>query len=75
MPTAVNSVDNDNISVYAVDGKLHVMVAHSAAISIYNIQGAFVAGQEVAAGDNVYELPQGIYIVKVDNQVRKVVVR
>ena len=74
LPTAINSVSNDNSKVFAANNVLHIQVDSTAAVAIYNTQGMLVAQMNAFAGtDNTYTLPQGIYIVKVADKVFKVV--
>lgn len=74
LPTAINSVSNDNSKVFVANNVLHIQIDSTAAVTIYNTQGMLVAQMNAFAGtDNTYTLPQGIYIVKVADKVFKVV--
>ena len=70
--TSVEDVEAIDIQVYAVEGALHVEVANDATVEVYTLDAQRVV---VSQGSVVAELPCGVYIVKVGNEVRKVVVK
>ncbi len=67
------SVEN-NCRVYSVDGALKVVSKGEAAVQVYNTCGALVKVAHIGAGENTVPVQQGIYIVKVGDEVHKIVV-
>ena len=68
----VSDNSNKEIQVIAVDGGILAQGTSKATVSVYN-----AAGQLVAKGvtNKVISATAGLYLVKVDNQTRKVLVK
>lgn len=52
-----------------------VVAAEAVNVSVYNAAGQLVASENVAAGENVINVPAGFYIVKAGDTVAKVIVK
>lgn len=77
---AMDIVENDvqSISIILVgESTLRVVGAAGQILSIYNVTGVKVMNIKVDSSDKSYHLnlPQGCYIVKVGNVVRKIALR
>ena len=59
---AVNSILNDNLTVYGTKGALHIAANNAAQVAIYNAQGMLVNVVNTDA-DTTIELARGLYIV------------
>jgi hypothetical protein len=73
--TSAKTPTTENVSIYVSDKTIYVKSAQATAIAVYNLLGVKVAAGQVAAGatEQIAGLPQGrIYIVKVGNVVKKV---
>jgi hypothetical protein len=62
-------------TVYAAAGHLHIRVPAPATVHIYNVMGALVKTQKVPAGQTTIPLPNGLYLVKVDNTTSKQMIK
>ncbi len=76
-PVAVEKVkDAAKYVVFSNNGKLFVNVAEKAQADIYHISGAKVASKALAEGMNeIDNLSNGMYILSIDGQMVKVLVR
>lgn len=74
LPTAIDSHDTDADVVYATDGTIHIIASQEGTAAIYNMMGMQAANMPISIGHNTIELPQGIYIVKTNNIIEKVIV-
>ena len=73
---AVESVNADNIKCFATDGGIVVTSANNIEVSVFNMSGMRLAYNPNHLGTAVYNVNQkGIYIVKIGNVIRKVVLR
>ena len=70
--TSVADVELAHANVYVADGTLHVEAIDGELIEVYSLEAQRIV---VAQGSVAVELPQGVYIVKVGDKVRKVVVK
>ncbi len=61
--------------VYAADGAIVVESEQPALVAVYTFGGQFVEQRRVATGIDQIPLPKGLYIVIVDRQAHKIVVR
>lgn len=71
--TCINNLDNGKASVSVSGGTLNVNV-DNAEVRIYTVSGAMIAGKRVS-GNASFNLEPGIYIVKINDTVKKVAVR
>ncbi|MBR4118813.1 MAG: T9SS type A sorting domain-containing protein [Bacteroidales bacterium] len=72
-----NSVESAEIAentIYAVAGGVQVEVAEATNVEVYSIAGTLVA-EKVISGTSTIALAKGVYIVKAEDKVTKVVVR
>lgn len=75
LPASLNAAAQDNSFVYTSEGCLHVVTSEIANIEIYSLQGTLVAHLLGHQGENTFNLPKGVYIVKIGNNVHKAIVR
>ena len=75
LPTELEAVEGNNNRVYVSGDVLHVQVANDARVEVYNLQGMVVASYEAMAGENTYSVAPGMYLVKIEDSVYKVIVR
>lgn len=69
-------IETQEAWVYAYDRQLHVNLKEKAMIEVYDIMGKKLLSVQAVAGTQSFPLPeQGIYIIKADNKVTKVVNR
>ena len=73
--SGVESTEESATSVLGGNGAIAVNVASDAQVLIVNPFGQTIVNKAVAAGENRIDVTNGLYIVKVDNVVKKVVVR
>ncbi|RRD63007.1 T9SS type A sorting domain-containing protein, partial [Tannerella forsythia] len=65
----------DGLRVYAAGGALHLTLPKAETVHIYNVEGALVKTFALTAGDHVQPLADGMYLVRVGEQVRKILVK
>ncbi|MGP1463433.1 Ig-like domain-containing protein [Tannerella sp.] len=65
----------DGLRVYAHGGALYLTLPAAQTVHIYNVQGALVKTLFLPAGDHVQPLTEGMYLVRVGEQVIKVMVK
>lgn len=73
--SSVSDIEDSGDYLYSKDGELHVVVGNPARVAIYNLQGMLIEDVAVEAGENVVNLPQGMYVVRVSDKTYKVVVK
>ncbi|WP_088655864.1 carbohydrate binding domain-containing protein [Geofilum rhodophaeum] len=66
---------NSGASVFSKAGGLQVAGLQNNSITVYNLTGTKVFEQNAASGDLSIALPGGLYLVKVDQKVSKVLVK
>ncbi len=63
----------DNNRVYAADGELYVVIAdEDKCVEVFNLQGIRLLSAKANVGNNIYDLPSGLYVVRVADKVYKV---
>ncbi|WP_289293609.1 MULTISPECIES: chitobiase/beta-hexosaminidase C-terminal domain-containing protein [Bacteroides] len=67
--------DNAIATVFAGDKAIKIDAAESAQVLVVNTVGQVVASKIIAAGANTVEVPAGLYLVKVNNAVTKVIIK
>jgi hypothetical protein len=72
--TGVEATEVAETAIYAVAGGVQVEVAAATAVEVYSIAGTMVA-ERVVSGTSTISLAKGVYIVKADDKVEKVVVK
>lgn len=75
LPTSIADVNGDDKRVYVAGDELCVEVATASRVAVYSMQGTVVTTFVANAGVNRYTLSQGVYLVKVEDSVYKVIVR
>jgi len=72
-------VDNVTIEggaqLWTADGYLYIQISGAANVSVVSMAGRIVTSQKISAGEASISLTKGIYMVKVDNNVTKIIVR
>jgi len=71
--SAIDSPASEDIHIYTADGKLHVEANENAEICIYTTTGSLYIRSNIYVGLNSIPLPQGVFVVKINGIVRKVV--
>ncbi len=72
-PSAVDNVTECKIDYYTSANTLFVKNLQNANISIYDIQGRTIHTAQNISNDYTLSLPQGLYILQVNNAVAKVI--
>lgn len=73
--SSLSSVTTSDGTVYGSDGVIKVNLPQSGMLRIYATDGTTLVNRWQAAGIDTISMPRGLYIVRFDNQVWKVVVR
>lgn len=67
--------NDENVGITVGGGTLSILTAEASMVYIWDHKGALFHAQQVAAGRHVFNLPAGIYLIKVGNLgVKKVMV-
>lgn len=76
-PTANENVSVDDLEVWGLKGSIMINAANatiSKDFSVYSLNGETMS-QGKLIGKNIISVPKGIYIVRVNNYIKKVIVR
>lgn len=73
--SGVEGVEGSATSILSENGAITVNAASDAQVLVVNPFGQVIANKAIVAGENRIDVASGLYIVKVDNVVKKVVVR
>ena len=65
----------DGLRVYAHGSALYLTLPKAETIHIYNVGGSLVKTLALPAGDHVQPLAPGVYLVRVGEQVTKILVK
>lgn len=65
----------DGLRVYAVDGALHLTLLVPQMVHLYDVSGALVRTMDAPAGDHVLPLAPGVYLVRIGEQIAKVLIK
>ncbi|RRD57911.1 T9SS type A sorting domain-containing protein, partial [Tannerella forsythia] len=65
----------DGLRVFAAAGALHLTLPTAQTVHIYHVSGAMVKTLFLPAGDHIQPLPSGVYLVRVGEQVRKILIK
>ena len=65
----------DGLRVYAVDGALHLTLLAPQMVHLYDVSGALVRTIDAPAGDHVLPLAPGVYLVRIGEQIAKVLIK
>jgi len=71
---AIDSIKNDKISIRSISNGICIDVKEIASIAVYNLSGQTVY-QNIINGSAEIMLDKGVYIVRVNNESQKVIVR
>ena len=63
-PVGNEVVATDAVKVWAAKGNLHISTVTGQTARVYNLAGSLVKQAEIPAGDTLWPLPSGIYIVQ-----------
>lgn len=74
-PDPVNNetIEADAIKVWTSKGNLHISTVTDQTVQVYSLTGLLVKQAGIPTGDTCWQLPAGIYIVRIDNQRYKVI--
>ncbi|WP_075555713.1 GLUG motif-containing protein [Parabacteroides timonensis] len=72
-PVANETIATDDIKVWAAKGYLHISNPTAQKAQVYNLTGSLVKQADIPAGDTEWQLPAGIYIIRV-GAVRQTVI-
>lgn len=72
-PVANETIATDAVKVWAAKGNLHINTTTDQTVQVYNLAGLLVKQADISSGDTCWQLPSGIYIVRIDNQRYKVI--
>lgn len=73
----IAGTESDNVvaTVFAGDKAIKIDAAENVQVLVVNTVGQVVASKTIAAGANTVEVPAGLYLVKVNNAVTKVIIK
>ena len=72
-PVGNEVVATDAVNVWAAKGNLHISTVTGQTARVYNLAGSLVKQAEIPAGDTLWPLPSGIYIVQIADTRYKVI--
>ena len=72
-PVANEVIATDAVKVWATKGNLNISTVTDQTVQVYNLAGLLVKQADISSGDTCWQLPSGIYIVRIDNQRYKVI--
>jgi hypothetical protein len=76
--TAIENIQTDNTSITLQEGMLRINAVPGSKINLYQTSGAMVKAFSASASEcvvNMSSLPKGIYLLRVNNQVKKILNR
>lgn len=72
-PVANETIATDDIKVWAAKGYLHISSPTAQTAQVYSLTGSLVKQADIPVGDTKWQLPAGIYIIRV-GAVRQTVI-
>lgn len=70
------NTESENLAkVVAGDKAINIEAAESAQVLVVNTLGQVVANEEIAVGANTINVPAGLYVVRINNTVTKVIIK
>ena len=72
--TAIQAINKDIASVHSISNGIYIDTKETASIVVYNLSGQTVY-QDVVNGSTEITLDKGVYIVRVNNESQKVIVK
>lgn len=73
-PTAINTISSNNINIHSIPCGIAIETKETASISVYNLSGQIVYQSIVDGREEVY-LDKGVYIAKMNDESRKIVIK
>ncbi|MDL2223630.1 T9SS type A sorting domain-containing protein [Bacteroidales bacterium OttesenSCG-928-M11] len=73
-PTRINTINNENISIQSISNGIAFEAKEQIPVSIFNISGQKVYESVINGYEEIY-LNKGVYIVRVNNESQKIIVR
>ena len=67
------TIETDAVKVWATKGNLHISTVTDQSVQVYNLAGLLVKQADVPVGDTLWQLPAGIYIVRIAETRYKVI--
>ncbi|MDR3250409.1 MAG: T9SS type A sorting domain-containing protein, partial [Tannerella sp.] len=67
--------DDSPTAAWSHSGNLHATTPQPQQLRIYSVLGTLVESRQLPPGETVIPLPKGIYIVRIGNMARKVIVK
>jgi len=74
-PPVSNVNPEENIRLYTQDGTVYIDTPAPAKVNIYTTTGQIIASKNIPDGLSSFSLSSGIYVVKIDEKVYKVIVK
>lgn len=74
-PVSNQEVPAESVKVYGSVGTLHIESTEAAMVSVFNMNGQLKYRQKINNTNVTISVPRGIYLVKIDNQVFKALVK
>jgi len=71
--TAIDEINQSAISVIAISGGISITTPYPAEVSVFELSGRQVYQAKIAVSKEI-SLPQGVYVVKIGGESRKIVV-
>lgn len=65
----------EDYTVWAVDGSIYIRANKAVEVNIYTITGQLSKRMKVTQGETSISMARGLYIVRIDNITRKVIVK
>ena len=72
-PVGNEVIATDAVKAWAAKGNLHISTITGQTARVYNLAGSLVKQVEIPAGDTLWPLPSGIYIVQIADTRYKVI--
>ena len=67
------TIQTNAIKVWATKGNLHINTQTEQTVQVYSLNGSLIKQAGIPAGDTLWQLPSGIYIVRADNRQFKII--
>ena len=65
----------EDFVVWSANGSIYIRAAKAVDVNIYTITGQLSKRMKITAGENVIPVTRGLYIVRIENIARKVIVK
>ena len=72
-PVGNETIETDAVKVWATKGNLHISTVTDQSVQVYNLAGLLVKQADIPVGDTLWQLPSGIYIVRIAETRYKVI--